>query len=131
AFSDNQAIFSVRGFGYLSSYDYVNEDMVANRLPFLITDYGIQSSTGPAKFNGILKAENYIFAVKDSRIIIYDLIGSRGNKIMTVQGLIQGDVLTFKVGIETWVLKFTANSPVGNVFELTAGGKTVTCYTLS
>lgn len=110
-------------------YDMNMESVYADKLPFSVADFGLQSADGPAKFNGLLKAENYIFAVKDGQVMIYDL-SSRG-KIITAQGSIQNDVLTFKVGTETWVLKFTANSPVGNVFELSAGNATVTCYTLS
>lgn len=129
--SNNKVMFLVTGFGSLSDPYMNGPDILADRLPFLIEDYGLQSADGPAKFNGVLKAENYVFAIKDGRILIYDLMSSRGNKMITAQGSVQNDVLTFKVGTEIWALKFIENSPVGNIFKLTIGDATFNCYSLS
>lgn len=114
-------------------YDLNAQNVYASKLPFVATDYGLQTNEANGRFNGLLKAENYVLAINSgtdnsAKILIYDL---RTGAKVSVAGSIQNDVLTFKVGTETWVLKFISLSPIGNIFEFSGGGKTSTCYTLS
>jgi len=136
---DNQAMFLVAPVGSKpmvlgevggkTIYDMNMESVYADLLPFFTDNFGLQSAIGDQRFNGLLKAGNYVFAVKDGQVMIYSL--SSSGKITTAQGSIQNDVLTFKVGTETWVLKFLSLSPIGNIFEFSGDGKNFTCYTLS
>ncbi len=109
-------------------YDMSAQNVYATKLPFTISDYGLQTNDANGRFNGLIKAENYVIALNSGKILIYDL--RTGTQISTT-GSIQSDVLTFKVGSVNWVLKFTANSPVGNIFKLTVGAENFSCYTIS
>lgn len=123
---NNQAMFSV---GEIGSETGV-KDIYAGKLPFKAADYGLQAKTGDARFNGVLKAKNYVLAVKDDHILIYNL-ASGADKITAVKISLQSDVLTLKVGIDIWTLKFVAGTPIGNIFELSTGGNNFICCTIS
>lgn len=142
--SDNTAVFLVAKFGSKpinlgtspdgkALYDMNAERVSADKLPFTLEDYGAQTAEGNGLFNGLLKSENYVLAINSgtdnsAKILIYDL---RTGVQISTSGSIQTNTLTFKVGAVNWVLKFTSNSPVGNIFELTTGDAKLSCYTLS
>jgi hypothetical protein len=141
--SNNNAVFLVSPFGSKpvvmgtlngrTLYDINAESVSADKLPFATNDYGAQTNEGNGRFNGLLKSENYVLAINSgtdnsAKILIYDL--RTGVQISTT-GSIQNNELTFKVGPINWVLKFMSNSPVGNIFEITAGDAKFSCYTLS
>jgi hypothetical protein len=113
-------------------YDLGMENKYAGKLPFTASDYGAQAIDGDARFNGVLKAEDYVFTINidTKRILILDL-KVKDSKAISSDITIKNDDLTFKVESKIWTLRFVQNSPVGNIFELVADGKMFSCYTIS
>lgn len=123
---NNQATFSVGEIGSETNI----ENIYASKLPFKSTDYGLQAKTGDARFYGVLKAKNFVLAVKEGQTLVYDL-DAGGDKITATKVSILGDTLTFNIGLATWTLKFVATTPIGNIFELSAVGKIFICCNIS
>jgi len=123
---NNQASFSVGEIGSETNI----ESVYASKLPFKSADYGLQTKTGDARFYGVLKAKNFVLAVKEGQTLVYDL-DAGGDKITATKVSIFGDTLTFNIGLATWTLKFVATTPIGNIFELSAVGKTFICCNIS
>jgi hypothetical protein len=102
----------------------------ARKLPFLNDDYGRQLSEGDARFNGILKIDNYVLAVNMAKreINIFDL---DANKLTIVEAAtVHNNALFFKIENKIWQIWPSKLSPVGYVFQGLVEGKQFLCYTL-
>ncbi len=129
---EGRAIFRVSEFdskplpmGINGTYAPSSENIYANKLPFTVDDYGTQSAN--ARFNGLIKADNYVFAIKDEQVKIHDLTTK---KSFTVSSTINGNVLSFQIE-NTFSLTFQETSPIGNVFELSCPQGISRGYTLA
>lgn len=137
-FSENkEAVFRVKEMGakamvigYVGEkpiYSSHTENVKAFRLPFDYEDIGSQTDSGDSRFNGLLKAGDYVFAIDDKVVMVYDL---KSKGILTTTGELSGNSFTFPVNSQVWTLTFMQNSPIGNLFELSASGGKINCYTL-
>jgi len=135
--SEEEALFRVSEFDskpiIINQVDGKNvyapssENIYAGKLPLTPADYGQQTATGNERFNGLLKADNYVISVNGTAIKVYLLADK---SLITSSGFIQEDALTFDLQGSTWTLRFVKNSPIGNIFQLSAGDSVLTCYTL-
>jgi len=101
--------------------------IVAFRLPFTRDDFGFQSEEGEDRFNGLLKVNFYVFAVKNDQILIYDI---DSEEVIKSEGIFSGDNFIFTINSEVWTLSFIQTSPIGNFFELTIAEEKRECCTL-
>lgn len=111
-------------------YTPSSENVYAHKLPFTAADYGTQGNAGISRFNGLIKAGNYVLAIKDGKIKAYDL---NTEKTFTATSALEGDVLSIDFNQEPTflTLKFLQTSPIGNVFTLSWLGETSKAYTLA
>jgi hypothetical protein len=99
----------------------------AFKLPFKQSDAGVQSDAGNDRFNGLLKVNFYIFAIKGGEILIYDV---ESEKTFRDKGVFNGDSFSFKIESKNCTLNFDHNSPVGNFFEFEIDEEKKECFTL-
>jgi hypothetical protein len=105
----------------------LTEGIVAFRLPFTRNDFGAQSEKGNDRFNGLLKTNFYVFAVKKNQILIYDI---NSEDVIKSEGVFNEDDFIFTVNSEVWTLTFMQTSPIGNFFEFIVLGEAKECFTL-
>ena len=135
--SEEEALFRISEFNskpiIISQVDGKNvyapnsENVYAEKLPLISTDYGKQAATGNERFNGLLKADDHVIAVNGTVIKVYSL---KDKSLISASGSIQEDVLILNIPGEAWDLRFVKNSPIGNIFQLTIGDEVLICYTL-
>ncbi|MEI6835972.1 MAG: hypothetical protein WCK59_04005 [Candidatus Falkowbacteria bacterium] len=111
----------------ITASDLNIETVEAQKIPFTTSDFTLQAE-GLNRFNGLLKTATEVLAIKSGNIRIYNL--TTGETISS-SGTVLDDTLSFKVGAESWALKFVKSSPVGNLFELSVSGATTSCYTIA
>lgn len=134
ALSDKEALFRVSpvnskttSMGEINGqaiYASNSENAMAVKLPQL--DYGLQAATGAERFNGLLKADNYVLAVDGLNVKIYDLTSK---EVTMAQAVASGEILTFTVA-GLWSLEFVKTSPIGNIFTLSVGDSKIPAYSL-
>lgn len=121
-------IFEINSDSFDNNSD--SHSIYAKKLPIYDEDHAQQSEEGDECFNGILKVDNYVFAVNMAKgdIKIYDI---NTDKSFVVKGAVHLNALYFKIDNKIWQMWRTSISPVGNVFQGLADGKQFLCYTLS
>lgn len=109
-----------------------SENVYAHKLPFTATDYGPQGNEGGSLFNGLIKAHNYVFAIKNGEVKAYDL--DRGLVFTTVSNFDYKRnhlSITFREEPSFFSLIFLESSPTGNLFTLSWSGGQEPGYTLA
>ena len=136
----NNSRITVKSFKYLADsqieFSIIDNDnldlksVCAKKIPIFDYDYGRQSEEGDNRFNGILKVDNYVFAVNMSKgdVKVVDL---NTGKTFTTKGSIHVNALFFKIENKIWQMWISKITPVGNVFQGMTDGKQFLCHTLS
>lgn len=109
------------------TYSSYTKNVTALKIPFEKDDVGLQGNEGNDRFNGLLKAGQYVLSIKGREVFIYDL-NSQSNYIAI--GNYNGETLSFKIQSQDWILSYYGKSPIGNVFKLQTPFGELTCYTL-
>ena len=108
-------------------YSPTAENVQAIKLPFTADDYGVPGEA-LQRFNGIIKAGQYVFAIKDGQVKAYDLTA---RKILYAKSAVKFDALSIQLDNSLLVLSFMQTSPAGNIFKLSWSGGSSSGYALS
>ncbi len=111
-------------------YTPSSENVYADKLPFSKEDYDAQGNDATNRFGGLIKADRYVFAIKNGSVTAYDLIAG---KIFSTDSRLDGDTwhIILKEDPTFLSLRYLETSPIGNVFSLSWSGGNRKGYTIA
>jgi hypothetical protein len=99
----------------------------AFKIPFNRDDCGVQSEKGRDRFNGLLKVNFFVLAIKGETVLVYDI---ETDQVFESKGKFEGNSLIFQINSQECTLSFQQNSPIGNFFQFTINNEERECFTL-
>lgn len=114
----------INGIDHYAPY---GESLFGKWLPFKPEDIGKQEAAGDGRFNGLLKAQDLVFAISGTEIRVYNL---QTEKLYETTGAISGDTFSFQIENDTWSLTWLLKTPIGSLFELQTPIEKIIVYTL-